>query len=239
MKEFFRRLIDMLVPPRCIECGEVLSERNGLCVECFNKIKFISKPYCQICGIPFETQYSDNDVVCAKCLKDKRHIFTMTRSAFVYDENSKNLVLALKFYDKVSNAPVLARFMYSAGKDIFAQKPDLIIPVPLHYMRLIKRKYNQSALLAHELSKLSGIKTDFSLKRAKNTIPQVKFSGKARVKNVKGAFCVKDNKNIKGKDIILIDDVLTTGSTLKESAIALKKAGARKIYAITAARTVK
>jgi len=239
MKEFFRRLIDLLLPPRCIDCGEILSGKNGLCVKCFNKIRFISEPYCKICGAPLEAQYSSADVVCAKCMKEKRHIFAMMRSAFVYDENSKNLILALKFYDKVSNAPVLARFMFNAAKDIFKQNPDLIIPVPLHYMRLIKRKYNQSALLAAELSKLSGVKVDFSLKRSKNTIPQVKFSGKARVKNVRGAFCVKNNKAIKGKDIILIDDVLTTGSTLKECAIALKKAGARKVYAITTARTTK
>ena len=164
----------------------------------------------------------------------------LKRSAFVYDDISKNMLLLLKFFDKTSCASTLAKFMVHAGSDIIKEKPDLIIPVPLHYMRLIKRKYNQSALLANEISKLTDIKCDlFSLKRCKNTVPQVKFAGRERIRNIRGAFVVKKPENIKGKNIVLIDDVMTTGSTLKECAIALKKAGAKKIYALTAARTIR
>ena len=217
-----------------------MAEDNSICVECFNKIRFISKPYCQICGRPFENTDDMLQSVCAECMRQKRRSFSLIRSAFVYDDNSKNMLLSLKFRDKVSYSPSIAKSMAQAGADIFEENPDLIVPVPLHYMRMLSRKYNQSALLANELSKISGIKTDlFSLKRHKNTIPQVKFSGKERVKNVRGAFEVKNPQKIKGKSIVLIDDVMTTGSTLKECAIALKRAGAKRIYALTAARTLK
>ena len=240
MKPFFKKLINFILPPRCINCGKIVSEDSSLCVECFNKIRFISKPYCKICGIPFESTEDLTQNVCGSCLSKKRRYFELERSSFIYDDNSKNILLSLKFLDKTSYAPTVAKFMVQAGTDIFKENPDLIIPVPLHYMRLIKRKYNQSALLANEISKLTGIKTDlFSLKRHKNTTPQVKFTGKERIKNVHGAFVVKKSENIKGKSIVLIDDVMTTGSTLKECAIALKKVGAKKIYALTAARTLK
>ena len=238
MKSFLKHLLNIILPPRCICCGEILSQENGLCPKCFSAIHFISKPYCAICGAPLENPIDEKDVVCAKCLKEKRHTFSLQRSAFIYDENSKNMLIDLKFHDKTSYATVLAQFLYKAAADILKEKPDVIIPVPLHYMRLLKRKYNQSGLLARELSKLCNIKVDdFSLKRCRNTIPQVKFSGKARIKNIRGAFFVKKPQNIKNKKILLIDDVMTTGSTLKECAIALKKAGAAKIYALTVART--
>ena len=240
MKQFFKQLISFILPPRCVNCGNIVGEDSSICIECFNKIRFISKPYCKICGRPFESTQDLAQSVCGECMKQKRRHFELERSAFIYDDVSKNMLLALKFMDKTSFAPTIAKFMVQAGTDILKENPDLIIPVPLHYMRLIKRKYNQSALLANEISKLTGIKTDlFSLKRCKNTIPQVKFTGKERVKNVRGAFVVKNPENIKGKSIVLIDDVMTTGSTLKECAIALKKAGAKKIYALTAARTMK
>lgn len=238
MKNFLRHLLNIFLPPRCICCGEVLSEGNGLCPKCFSSVKFITKPYCAICGAPLENPLDEKDIVCGKCLKDKRHYFSLQRSAFIYDENSKHMLINLKFHDKTSYAPVLAKFLHKAAFDILKENPDIIVPVPLHYMRLLKRKYNQSSLLAHELSNLCNIPVDdFSLKRCKNTTPQVEFSGKARIKNVRGAFAVKNPKNIKNKKVLLIDDVMTTGSTLKECAIALKKAGAAKIYALTVART--
>ena len=238
MNCFFKKLINLILPPRCINCGKIVDEDNSLCVDCFNKMRFISKPYCQICGTPFESSDDLAQSICGKCLSKKRKNFALERSAFIYDESSKNILLSLKFRDKISYAPTIAKLMLQAGADIFNENPDLIIPVPLHYMRLLQRKYNQSAMLASEISKQTGIKTDlFSLKRCKNTTPQVKFAGRERVKNVRGAFMVKNPQNIKDKSIVLIDDVMTTGSTLKECAIVLKKAGAKKIYALTAART--
>ena len=114
-----------------------------------------------------------------------------------------------------------------------------MIPVPLHYTRMLKRRFNQSALLAKEIHKLNGVPVDFvSLKRRRKTRPQVEFSGHERVNNVKGAFTVKDPSRIKGKRVLLLDDVMTTGSTLKECALALKRAGAKSVDTLTIARVV-
>lgn len=166
-----------------------------------------------------------NQETVVRCLrKNKRSPIRLSRAAVRYDDASKNLLLGLKFLDKTDNAPLLAKWMKLGGRDIFEAGVDMIIPTPLHYMRLLKRHYNQSALLARELSKLTGIDVNFTaLVRHRHTKPQVGFSGKARHKNVKDAFSIKYPEQIKGKRILLIDDVMTTGSTLKECAAALKK----------------
>ena len=137
MKQFFRQLISFILPPRCINCGNIVDEDNSICVECFNKIRFISKPYCKICGRPFENSQDSAQSVCGKCIKQKRRYFELERSAFIYDDASKNMIISLKFMDKTSFASTIAKFMVQAGADIFKENPDLIIPVPLHFMRLI------------------------------------------------------------------------------------------------------
>lgn len=236
-----RILLNTLLPPRCIKCGKIMSGENGCCPDCFNSINFISAPYCQKCGYPFSGDQSiqfDKHQYCGTCLQKKEFLFEMKRAAFVYDDNSKDLILDFKFRDKTISAQTLANMIYMAGNDIWKQNPDLIIPVPIHRLRLLKRRFNQSALLVKYLSQRTHIKADYSsLSRSENTIPQVMLSGTARRTNLKNAFKIKYPQNIKGKNIVLIDDVETTGSTLNECAKVLKKAGAAKIYSITLART--
>lgn len=238
-----QNFISLILPPRCIKCGKVLDGHNGLCAECFGKIDFISAPMCYCCGRPFDSaahiKYNAKQC-CANCLKKKRHLFVMQRSAFIYNDESKNMILDLKFRDKTFAAPVLANMLFAAGRDIWEQKPDLIVPVPIHYLRMLKRRYNQSALLVKYLSPRAGVMADYtSLIRHENTIPQVQLSGEARRKNLTTAFMVKYPQNIKGKKIVLIDDVVTTGSTLNECAKVLRRAGAKAVYSITLARTEK
>jgi len=233
---FWKHILDCLLPPRCLLCGTVLNGEAGLCPECFNKIDFISAPYCPRCGRPYSNAEQG---LCGPCLKEKHPLFRMSRSAYRYTDDSKPLILAFKFYDKTENAPVLAQMMYRAGADIFSAGVDVIIPIPLHFSRLIKRRYNQSALLAKYLGRLSGVTVDYtSVLRHRQTRPQVEFSGRARIKNVKDAFRVKRPERIKGKRILLIDDVMTTGSTLRECALALKKAGAVSVDTLTIARVL-
>lgn len=240
MLTFFQKIIDAVLPPRCIKCGKILNGEPGLCPECFNRIDFISKPYCSKCGIPFEKAERSDNLLCGKCIKEKRSPFRMNRSAMRYDDNSKNLVLSFKFMDRTENAAVLAKWMKIAGEDIWAEGVDVLVPVPLHYTRLIKRKYNQSALLCAELSKLTGIPVNYnSVVRHLKTRPQVEFSGKERVRNIKGAFCIRHPEQIQGKRVVLVDDVMTTGSTLKECASVIKKAGAASVDTLTAARVCK
>ena len=119
----------------------------------------------------------------------RRSPFRLSRSALYYDDASKNLILAFKFMDKTENARLLAAMMKVAGEDIFAAGVDLIVPVPLHYTRLVKRRYNQSALMAYELGRYTSLPVDcFSLVRHKKTRPQVEFSGAERVKTLKTPF---------------------------------------------------
>lgn len=232
-------IINVFLPPRCIKCGTVLANDVGLCPECFNEINFITAPYCQKCGQPFETAPASSKILCASCLKNTKTPFRLSRSAVCYDEASKPLLLAFKFHDRTDNAKTFAKWLNSSGRDIWTEGIDLIVPVPLHYTRLIKRRYNQSALLAAELKKITGLAVDYtSVVRHKKTRPQVEFSGHERVKNVKGVFSVKHPEKIKGKRIVLIDDVMTTGSTLKECAQAMLSAGALSVDALTVARVV-
>lgn len=234
---FWTDILNYLLPPRCLKCGKVLTEDSGLCSDCFNEISFISQPYCRKCGHPFEDAPANKQMLCGNCLKKKSSPFRLSRSAFRYDEASKPLVLSFKFQDKTENAVVLAKMMYVAGHDIWEQGVDIIVPIPLHYARLIKRRYNQASLLAKQLEKLSKIKVDYdSVVRHKHTRPQVEFSGHQRVKNVHGVFSVKHPEKLKGKRVLLIDDIMTTGSTLKECAIAMKKAGAKSVDTLTVAR---
>lgn len=240
MNAFLQKIIDLLLPPRCLKCGKILSDTNGLCPECFNEVNFITAPYCHKCGNPLPQETAKPAMLCPRCLADQRSPFRMLRSTVKYDEHSKPLILNFKFRDHTENAPFLARWLFMGGKDIFKAGVDVIVPVPLHYTRLLKRRYNQSALLAKELGKLSGIRTDFSaVIRHKKTRPQVEFSGHERVKNVKNAFSVKYPEKIRGQKILLIDDVMTTGSTLRECALALKASGAESIDCLTVARVVK
>ena len=238
MKEILQKIIEIFLPPRCIKCGAILAQ-DGLCAECYNELNFISAPYCHKCGHPFEAQNTGKKMLCATCSKKKKTPFRYNRSALCYDEASKNLILALKFMDKTENAKVLAKWLNIAGKDIWKEGVDILVPIPLHYTRLVKRKYNQSALLAKELSKLCHVPVDYtSVIKHKATKPQVAFSCKERIQNVKGVFSVKHQDKIKGKRVVLIDDVMTTGSTLKECALAIKAAGAKSVDTLTVARVI-
>ena len=237
IRSFFNFLLESILPRRCRKCGQILTSEGELCERCIEELNFIYPPYCHKCGYPLESQPINSKMLCASCLSHKRSVFRMIRSALYYDDASKNLILAFKFMDRTENAHLLGAMLKVASEDIFTKGVDIIIPVPLHYSRLLKRKYNQAALLAQELGKYSGIKVDCtSLIRHKKTKPQVEFSGHERVKNVKNAFSVTHPEKIIGKRILLVDDVFTTGSTLKECAIALKKAGAKSIDAVTVAR---
>ena len=237
----FRDILNFLLPPRCINCGKIITDENGICADCFNQITFISEPYCKCCGAPFvDVVGANKHMLCPNCIKNKKKLFRYARAAIKYEDVSKNMILAFKFMDKTENAKVFAKWLKMAGADIFSSGVDVLIPVPLHYKRLIKRRYNQSALLANELKSLVNIPTDFkSLVKHKATKPQVSFSGNARVKNIKDAFEVKCPENVKDKRIVLIDDVQTTGSTLNECAKVLLKAGAKSVDFLTVARVYK
>ena len=235
-------IINFILPPRCMMCGKVLDVDKGLCDDCISQIEFLNQAICYRCGHPLlDIDKKDSKkLICGNCLKFKKNMpFRMLRSAYVYDDFSKKLILDFKFYDKTDLASLLAKMLYVAGQDILAEGVDVIIPVPLHYTRLLKRRYNQSSLLAKELGKLTKIKVDYkTLVKRRITKAQVDCDGKERLTNVKNAFYVKDIDKIKGKRVLLIDDVLTTGSTLNECARALRQAKPKSIDGLTVSRAI-
>lgn len=239
MMRWLKTIIDFILPPRCLLCNKIIGVDDSLCPDCFNHISFIAKPYCKCCGTPLPFNHSSHELYCANCLKQKVSPLFMCRSAVQYDIFSKKLILDFKFSDHIENKILLSRWLLMAGKDIFSTKPDIILPIPLHYSRLFQRKYNQSAVLVRELSKLTNIPADYSvLKKYRYTKPQIICNGQLRKKNIKDAFVVTNPYLIKGKHIVLIDDVYTTGATLTECAKILKKSGASKVSALTVARVV-
>ncbi len=241
MIAFLKDILNFLLPPRCICCGKILADDNGLCPECFKKITFIGAPYCRHCGRPFsERSASNGDMLCASCVKEKKSLFRMERSALKYNATSKKMILAFKFMDKTENAQIFAKWLKIAGEDIFNAGVDVLMPVPLHYRRLVKRRYNQSALLVLALSRSTNIPAEISsLVKIKATKPQSALSERARRKNIRDAFKVKCPEQIQGKRIALIDDVLTTGSTVRECAKILLAAGATSVDVLTVTRVYK
>ena len=238
---FFKRfgifILNLLCPPTCPICQKTVEEAHCLCPECYQKLNFITEPCCQICGRPFEYK-GLNDLICGSCLKEKPP-FEMARSVLDYDDFSKQLILAYKHGDRTELTPLLVKFLLQADKDIF-QDVDAIMPVPLHWTRFLKRRYNQAGLLGNALGKKKNIPfLANGLKRIHPTKSQGKKGRKQRAENIKNAFIVPTPDKIKGKNILLIDDVLTTGATVQECCKILKKAGANKVKVLTLYRVIR
>jgi ComF family protein len=233
LKQFFLKIFDICFPTMCCNCGEIV-ESEGICSRCWKEIKWISDPKCKICGIPFELNISD---ICVACM-NRKPIFDQAISAFEYNEASRGILLKFKHGDATYLCPQLARWIYGASQSVI-QNADLLIPVPIHFFKRLKRKYNQSELLAQELEKLSGIPHEPRiLQKKKRTLQQEGLSRTIRLQNVKGSFSVNEKyKNLlEKKTVLLIDDVLTTGATANECAKILKKHGAEKVIVLTVAR---
>lgn len=223
--------IDVIFPQRCFICKN-FSRTEGLCQTCWKKITWISEPKCKICGCPFEFKF---DSVCFKCISKKPY-FDKAISAFEYDDYSKPLIVMFKHYDVTILAKYLSKIMYAASQNEI-ECFDVVVPVPITLSKRLKRKYNQSELLARYFSKLSRIEyAPEVLIKTKDTVDQEKLSAKNRKKNLSEVFSISSNKKINGKNVILIDDVFTTGATANECAKVLKKNGAKNIIVITAAR---
>lgn len=226
-------LKDLCFPPSCYICGE-FTDTIGLCANCWKNIKWIAEPKCEICSAPFSIP---TQKICGNCMKKTPH-FDKTDSVFVYDNHSKKMILLFKNGDCTFMAPQFACWMHRvAEKDLLAA--DMIIPVPISMRKRLKRKYNQAELLAMELSKLSGIIYEPRiLIKKKNTRPQEGLSRISREKNLSGSFGINEKyaHMLSGKNIALVDDVMTTGSTANECAKVLKKHGVSHVTVLTIAR---
>ncbi|MFT6077227.1 MAG: ComF family protein [Myxococcota bacterium] len=178
-------------------------------------------------------------MVCGKCLQ-KRPSYFQALSVFKYDQTSRDLIAKFKYFDQIHLTKYFSKLMLQKSEDIIGDI-DFIVPVPLHKFRIIRRKYNQSALLAKNISKLSKKESILDLLiRTKNNKPQASLNQKKRQKNVAGIFKVEEKylPKIKGKNILLLDDVKTTGATVESCCRILKKSGINRVYVLTLARTV-
>lgn len=227
--------VEALTPSRCLGCPELVDRQGTLCSNCWSRITFITEPQCKICGYPFEHAISD-EAICAGCLHTPPP-YAQARSLMAYEETSRKIILELKHGDGTHIAPYMAQWLAR----LLPEKPDLITPVPLHWVRLLKRGYNQSALISNALSRLLGLPlTPDLLVRSRNTPSQGGLTNKKRHQNVSTAFTVqqKNLTSLKNKNIVLIDDVFTTGATVVACSKALKRAGARCVTVLTVARVV-
>ena len=235
-----RRLMDSLLPPRCLNCQAMVEGDAALCPACWPLFDFLAPPLCESCGFPFEYDPGPEDARCAACHAHPPH-FDRARSVLVYGETSRRLILDFKHGDRTWPAPSFGRWLARAGGELVAQA-DLAVPVPLHRSRLYARRYNQASLLALALGRVTGLPVEPELlTRHRPTPPQGRMSASARRRNVQGAFRLRGGfeELVQGKRILLVDDVLTTGATAGECARVLKRAGAETVDLLTLARVVR
>ena len=223
------RMLNVFYPPSCAGCGRLAQNNGALCPACWSEVRFIERPYCEILGTPF-THDLGAGFLSAEAIANPP-VFSRARAAVSHEGVCKRLVHGLKYNDRLDLAPILAGWMQRAGGDHLAQA-DVIVPVPLHRMRLFTRRFNQSAELARHIARLAGKPLNVGdLRRVRRTIHQVGLGEKARADNVRGAFAVTDEGKLafSGRKIVLVDDVYTTGATVSAATKALMKAGAAEV----------
>jgi ComF family protein len=223
------RLIDSLFPPVCLICAAMEDVENGVCNTCKSQMNKIPEPVCDICG-----QTIGTSGICLACL-DRTPDFEKILAIFTFDGKTREAIHAFKYNGKTGLKKYFGKLVQQSiiKSDI---RPDVITFIPMHWTRLLVRGYNQSALIAGELAKLTGIRADFdALEKIRNTKTQAGLDRKARHKNIKGSFLAK---RVKGLNVLVVDDVITTGETARAAARALKDAGADKVFIAGIGRTM-
>lgn len=226
----------LVYPPHCEGCGTETTAREYLCGNCLENAMRIKPPFCNVCSQPFEGAI-DGIFSCANC--NRRHFhFDSAVSAYRSRGIVRDLVHRFKYQRERRLRHPLAAWLAEALEDarIRSWPFDCFIPVPLHPARLREREYNQSEVLAELLEKKTGTPVLNGLRRIRNTTTQTRFDRTERMENLRNAFEMRKNADVTGKHILIVDDVLTTGSTVNECSRILKKAGAASIRILTVAR---
>ncbi|MEP2706219.1 MAG: ComF family protein [Roseibium sp.] len=228
-----RFLLNALLPQRCMCCDQGIGSGGGLCGACWKKMPFLERPWCSRLGTPFTHDVGDA-AFCPSAIASPP-VFNRLRSVAFYNGPARDLVLGLKFSRRRELAVLMGNWMARSGAELLS--PDsLIMPVPLHWLRLWQRRFNQAADLGSAISRISRCDYDpLCLQRSKRTRQQVGLSAKERQKNVRSAFRIKQErlKDVAGRQVILVDDVYTTGSTISACTKTLLAAGAGSVDVLT------
>jgi predicted amidophosphoribosyltransferase len=228
LRQIGRAVVNGVLPPRCLACGEIVGTPDALCGKCWRRITFFAPPWCTVCGAPFDHPMGEN-AVCGGCA-GSRHSWDCARAVLRYDKHSRSLVLGLKHGDRTHLARAFGRWMHRAGADVLAET-DLLVPVPLHWSRLFRRRFNQAALLAHTIHAVGGpnVAADWLVRR-RRTPPQGHLGPTARERNVRGAFAVRAGRSFAGTRV---------GATVEECARVLRRAGAVSVGVLVLARALR
>lgn len=234
-----RAVLDLALPPVCLACRAPVAEVSTLCAACWGGLAFVDRPYCERLGIPFGYDIGPG-ALSAEAIADPPP-FARARAAVLYEGAARDLVHRLKYRDATEVASLIGRLTARAAADL-VDSVDLVVAVPLHRRRLFTRRFNQSQLIAAEVGRRIGRPVDpFAVERVRATPAQVGLTGRQRADNVAGAFRVPPAARVRiaGRRLLLVDDVLTTGATLKAVTRALKRAGAAEVEVLTFARVAR
>ena len=230
-------IVDLVFPPRCPLCGEGLSAQQGLCATCWSELAIPGEPCCTLCQRPFPDRVPEG-TICAPCLAElPKH--DGIAAGTLYNDASRRLVLAFKHGHRIALAPMLARLMIARLGEV---GPDwVVVPVPLHRWRLWRRGFNQAALLAKEIAAARNAQfLADGLERRKQTPVLGGLGKRARARALAGAISINPKRTgrIKGRKVLLVDDVLTSGATSEACLSVLRRAGAERVRIACFARVL-
>jgi ComF family protein len=227
-------LLEFFLPRLCLFCGAGVGEAaaHAICPECAGQIEWVASPRCTCCGVVFLSQ-GGGDRVCGDCQTDPPP-FARARAAVIYEGPAAQAIKRLKFNRQMAYLPLMQSWLQAPSCRELVAAADLLVPVPLHPRRLKARGFNQALLLAQGFPEAALARE--ALVRVRHTVPQLKLNPRQRRDNVRGAFAVLLPARIKGKNILLVDDLFTTGATARECARILRRAGARRVEVLTVAR---
>ena len=230
--------LDAIYPPHCMACRASITGPRGLCPSCWSAVRFITRPYCDRLGTPFEVDLGAG-LVSPEALAAPP-AYARARAVACFDDGPvRALIHQFKYADRPDYAKTLGAWMERAGRDLVPDA-DVIVPVPLHPRRLWERRYNQAALLALAIGRLTGKPVDLtSLRRVKATQSQVGMTRSQRADNIQGAFRLDPGgRGVRAARVLLVDDVLTTGATVNAAANVLLRSGAAAVDVLVFARVV-
>ena len=240
MKPLLRWILDSVLPPSCLVCHETVQADGQLCLKCFNTANFVSAPLCACCGVPLPVGVDGAKAhFCGVC-EVSPPAFASARAALRYDETARKMILPLKYGDQSEAASGLARLMRRPGEEMLQSANLLVpvpVPVPLHAARLRERRYNQAAVLAIALARLTGRPLGLDVLRRWRATKKLEGLGAAeRQAELADSICLRRGADVAGKRVLLIDDVMTTGATAHHCALALLEGGAARVDVLTMAR---